>query len=188
MTRTGTGENRSGTTRPADEDQTPRGLRLRGTDADGGASQLCQKCHAGKRGHKCSGRYQPVRQAVVNERRRGKDPGNNKPHFGIAMKKRGSNEYTYRGVYAPFDLREMEGSVERFEDYVRSKEGREATADDWNDFCETCNKKGGVTMCLGCNLVYHEKCLVTRVVEGGLKRNEELLCPDCVQELNERAN
>ena len=174
--------------RSQDEDLTPRGLRLRGTDADGGASQLCGKCHAGRKGHHCSGRYQPARQAVVNERRRGKDPNNNVPFFGIAMRKRGGSEYTYRGVFAPYDLRVMEGEIEKFEDLVRRQEGREAKADDWNDYCESCNKKGGVVMCLGCNLVYHEKCLVTRMVEGGLKRNEELLCPGCVQELTEPAN
>ena len=174
--------------RSQDEDLTPRGLRLRGTDADGGASQLCGKCHAGRKGHRCSGRYQPARQAVVNERRRGKDPDNNAPFFGIAMRKRGGGEYTYRGVFAPYDLRVMEGEIEKFEDLVRRQEGREAKADDWNDYCESCNKKGGVVMCLGCNLVYHEKCLVTRMVEGGLKRNEELLCPGCVQELTEPAN
>ena len=170
-------------TNAASQDQTPRGLRLRGVDADGGASQLCTRCHAGKKGHKCKGSYQPARQAVVNERRRGKDPTNLIPHFGLAMQKRGERAYTYRGVFAPFDLREMKGEIEKFEDFVLRTEGRKAMEEDWNEHCEVCNGTGGLTMCLGCNLVYHERCLVTKVISGGLKRNEELLCPDCTRGL-----
>jgi len=168
------------------EDLTAQGLRLRGTDADGGASQLCRKCHAGRRGHKCSGVYRPARQAEVMERRRGKNPSNNVPLFGIALKKRGSAGYEYRGVFAPYDLREMEGNFERFEQLVEQQEGRKARADDWNDFCEKCGKKGGLTMCLGCNLVFHERCLVSKVIDGGLKRNEELICPDCAKDMHEK--
>ncbi len=171
---------------PDSQDLTPRGLRLRGADADGGATPLCSKCHAGRRGHKCNGTYQPVRQAVVNERRRGKDPENHVPHFGIALRKRGQNSYTIRGVFAPYDLRVMDGELEKFEDLVREKEGREAEVDDWNDYCEVCQKTGGVTMCLGCNLVFHERCLVTKIIAGGLRRNEELVCPDCVREMSEK--
>ena len=167
----------------SNEDLTPRELRLRGTDADGGASQLCSKCHRGKKGHVCSEEYRNTRQAVVNERRRGKDPSNTVPHFGIALRKRGEEHHTIRGVFAPYDLRVMEGEFETFEELVRRTEKRGAISSDWNDFCNVCNKQGGLTMCLGCNLVYHERCLVTRIIDGGLKRNEELVCPECVQEM-----
>ena len=141
--------------------------------------QLCQKCHKGKKGHVCDGVYAPARQAVVNERRRGKDPDNRTPLFGIAHKKRGE-DYVIRGVFAPYDLRVMTGEFESFEEMVQRTEHRKARPDDWNDYCHVCEGKGGVTMCMGCNLVFHEKCLVLKTISEGLGRNEELVCPECI--------
>ena len=102
------------------------------------------------------------------------------------LRRRGGAGYEYRGVFAPFDLREMEGNFERFEELVERQEGRKARVEDWNDFCERCGKKGGLTMCLGCNLVFHERCLVSKVIDGGLKRNEELICPECAKDMHEK--
>jgi len=137
-------------------------------------------------GHKCTGHYTPVRQAVLNERRRGKDPDNHDAFFGIALRKRGTSEYVIRGVYAPYDLREMKGEFETFKDFVKREHGREAREDDWNGNCENCAGTGGLVMCMGCNLVYHERCIVTKVITGGLQRNEELVCPQCVKVLSEK--
>lgn len=169
----------------AEDMMSETGLRLRGMDMDGGAMQLCKKCHAGRKGHKCKQKYQPARQAVVSERRRGKDPDNHVPIFGIAHRRRGQSQHTIHGVFAPFDLREMGGEFETFEHFVKRNTGRKATAKDWNHACEECNGTGGLIMCLGCNIVYHERCIVTKVVSEGLKRNEELVCPQCVQVLSE---
>ena len=77
----------------------------------------------------------------------------------------------------------MEGEFEPFNQFVFRTENREARVDDWNDYCEGCDGKGGLLMCMGCNLVYHERCVVAKVISGGLKRNEELVCPSCIQDL-----
>ena len=166
-------------------DTSVKDLRLRGADVDGGAMQLCKRCHNGRKGHKCKRVYAPARQAVVNERRRGKDPENHVPLFGIAHRRRNEEQHTIRGVFAPFDLREMEGAFESFTSFVKRTTGKKAKDKDWNYACEVCSKTGGLTMCMGCNLVYHERCLVTKVIDEGLKRNEELVCPTCIRELKE---
>lgn len=80
----------------------------------------------------------------------------------------------------------MKGRFETFSEYVRKEQGREASEKDWNGNCETCAGTGGLLMCMGCNLVYHEKCIVTKIIKEGLKRNEELVCPQCVSVLSEK--
>ena len=89
-----------------------------------------------------------------------------------------------RGVFAPYDTRDMEGEFESFEQHVERTEGRKAEVDDWNSECEVCAKGGAVLLCQGCNLVYHERCIVTKTLASGLARNQEFLCPGCVQDLN----
>ena len=152
-------------------------------DTVGGVSQLCRVCHRGRKGHDCPGVYQPVRQTIVTDLRRGKNPTNNTPLFGVVTRRRGQEEPVIKGVFAPYDQREMKGDFESMEQFVLRTTGRVATAEDWNYNCSVCDRSGSVMMCQGCNLVYHERCIVTKTLADGLMRNQEFLCPDCVQSL-----
>ena len=50
----------------------------------------------------------------------------------------------------------------------------------WNDACEVCDKSGNLLMCYGCNLTYHNRCLVHSTFGRPLEAHEELVCPACV--------
>ena len=159
---------------PAQSLPTEEERKKEGEDVDG-SLQLCTKCHVPKRGHKCTGTYQPARQSVVAQRRLGKATQEAKPLFGIVRKDPifGPQLITVHGKY---DRRQPEKfTLKAWQEEGKETEGKRADHI-WNDECEVCGTAGQLPCCYGCNVVYHERCLVRKTIPRGLRHEEDLLC------------
>ena len=147
---------------------------------DGGLIQLCAICKLPKRGHVCSGKYVPVRQAEVNRRRIGIAAAGAPALFGL-LTTNADGEAAVSGVYSKNDFRQVFNA--RVPSWSGICESRGRTGDDiWDDECDYCNRAGKVINCFSCNRVYHHRCLTRPVLHRPLDTNEELLCESCFRD------
>jgi hypothetical protein len=147
-----------------------------------GIVHLCTICHQPRRGHVCTGSYTPVRQSTVSRRRMGLADVGDGPKFGIydAQSRR------FEAVFASNDRRQVQGVLPTSWEAEARRRGQDGLHV-WAEKCADCGRDGNVQLCYSCNLVYHARCLVRKTIRRGLHDNEEMICPQCVQELMDAA-
>jgi hypothetical protein len=144
-----------------------------------GPIQMCKVCHLPRRGHKCKGRYRPIRQSTHNREKLGLASPDAQPKFGI-LDFADPEEPQLIGMYNRHDKRKLrwDKTVKTWEE--EAKENGEEGIHIWNDNCEICDGSGKMDCCYYCNLTFHGRCLTKNFIPRGLKAHEELVCKDCL--------